>query len=373
MKDVLTKDLWFSKELNDEKTLQNIFYTISANKNKYEFTYATEWNIYSFLSLVYAEDKVVLNYYWDEVWFLLNSDDTLYYPSVWNSVDIETLDNSLNIYKIKFSNDNETTKLEEIKYNTSCKRLYDYKWLQKSWDYTLDIWWTDYTVYCPMEFFKDWSLQTYYDFNDNIKDYSWNWNDLIENNIIQMYEDTTIKTWRAVYQERSSTDSPWSSYISTLKEKSISKITLCQLVNFSQADISSWAELHWFNIYFSYDDWDQFRFAVRWWNNHISDFYAIYYSDNYNSPSVSTPLNSWNQLCQTYNWKEVKIYINWELNNTHPLDSSKIWKTIKYLWYGLLSSFIWYTTEKWSIDEVMIFNRDLSSKEIKSIYDWQRN
>jgi hypothetical protein len=72
--------------------------------------------------------------------------------------------------------------------------------------------------------------------------------------------------------------------------------------------------------------------------------------------------NNWYHYVSIYDWKQMKIYINWNLEDKIDTGGQLIWDSS---WTELN---IW-SYFQWSIDEVRIYNRAISESEIKTLYN----
>lgn len=95
----------------------------------------------------------------------------------------------------------------------------------------------------------------------------------------------------------------------------------------------------------------------------------------YHDSSYTNSINNWTHIAQVWNWVDLKFYINWvQQGASIPTvlsvgeDPNDVWG-----WY-----FIWVESFKenslkryfnWIIDEVSLYNTDLSAAEIKEIYE----
>jgi hypothetical protein len=87
------------------------------------------------------------------------------------------------------------------------------------------------------------------------------------------------------------------------------------------------------------------------------------------SPCTTYPtmINRWNHFAVTYEEREVKIYINGQLDPAFPYIMSRDIDT-EYGWPVLIGAVMYYDGFVGKIDEVMIFNRALSETEIRHYF-----
>ena len=114
--------------------------------------------------------------------------------------------------------------------------------------------------------------------------------------------------------------------------------------------------------------------ATNWWIwlwNHswlsFSNGFAIYSWWSWRVCSSTSLLSVWlHHIVWTFNWNQLKLYIDWILNNT----TNHAWTIVQNAW----TEYIWHHLENlmpppnWTIDEVIIYNNTLTPAEIKNQY-----
>jgi len=96
---------------------------------------------------------------------------------------------------------------------------------------------------------------------------------------------------------------------------------------------------------------------------------ASNYSWSNRPTSNSTiPLNQWSHIGYTYDGRYIKIYLNGVLDNTVDIGSDGTLQTnSNSLFIGTYGTSYYHTGE---IDEVRIYNRALSPREVRALYEW---
>ncbi len=204
-------------------------------------------------------------------------------------------------------------------------------------------------LYYDMETLRSWK----------IRDLSWNWNDWI----IAWTSLTTWPKWKArIYNwtadlitvpDSNTLDMTWSMSISMWIKPSqlpqnltdhkwlIIKRDATTLDNF-------WILLHW-NI---------------WWKINMQTYNSTWY---WTSSTFIPTVNTWYNIVYVYNFtdKTMKLYSNWVLDATYSWPNNLVPNNSPiYIWW-----YDWVGIFKWSIWEVAIYNRSLSSTEITDYYN----
>lgn len=82
--------------------------------------------------------------------------------------------------------------------------------------------------------------------------------------------------------------------------------------------------------------------------------------------SGSTSLNNWHHFASTFDWSTTKIYVDWVLKNSGAQSINTASTSTLYIWSGwTFSATFW----PWNLDEVWVWNRDLTADEISLLYN----
>jgi type II secretory pathway pseudopilin PulG len=111
-------------------------------------------------------------------------------------------------------------------------------------------------------------------------------------------------------------------------------------------------------------------YGFRWSNGDVWKLvFDIWHSTWYSSvESTTNTFNDvWSLVVWTYDGANIKIYVNWVLESSAPL-TAPITYSIGGLFMGRYGGGGYYYN--WSLDDVAVYNRALTSTEIQDIYNW---
>lgn len=360
----LLNTLWISNWWKDP--LDERYYTYSVNKalSKYQILWFLEWDLLSNDSIInstYAEwdlSKRPIIVRWDEVWILLDSVTNIPVQWLWVWVDIST---TTNTYKTTFSEEIIVqwtwTTLFSNYYNRN-KELLSNKELA-----ILD---DSLVLYMDMETTTmSWSTTV-------LKDLSQYWNNWECFNWL-----TIVDCWSNVwpkfinwYNDKSMFFDWIDDFISIPDSISLSpkkEITVIILFKSDTIQQSKWILTKW-----PYTSNYDYMFYITWLNVNSSSI-QFYNKDSLNnhliySLDVDYSDNEFHFLASSLSAidKKSSLYIDNTVSISNTNNSDEIRNTINN---NLLLMRWWSWFAKWEIDEVRIYNRSLSDKEIKTLYD----
>jgi hypothetical protein len=269
---------------------------------------------------------------WDAIGIILNSSSLLPIQTSWTWVDVVLASLS---YTAQFTNKDSVSwswsKLVII------KQTYNASSVQRR-DNSLAAYWDMDTI------LPNWTLA----------DLSWNWNGWVASGWILM--------WWAVWKYGKATYFDWG-------DDAINTWSWINLNISSALTLYSWVKMTSSGSY---------KIITRSpqntdWKFHlwISAGKANFWIKNtwWNSITWNTDLIAWvwYSLCWTYDGINMKIYLNWNLDNTMAMSGTiASWAADDVIW--LWTNWVTNQFLSWTIDEARIYNRALSDSEISNLY-----
>lgn len=320
--------LWVSQDTKDINTWNYFIYTLWLNKQKYWLVWF-QTSQTTYLSEVYANDfqsKYIWN--WAPV-VLTDTNENI-------TQDIDVL-NVPETYKVKF---------DDEKYWDNSNKLLKY-------------------YYHP-------NAISVVNFNDDkFEDILWN--------LTTVNKKPNITEWKVWNGMLINWDGGWL------------QVDLSQKIMTDKLTLSAWIKQKSYNLEETiesedecWDNWIIMRFRPDW-AYMVTDFkwtlcwYNYRYSPRwYHSSDTTISLDTWTHIMQVWDWENLKFYINWE----------QVWDTISTTYnpayvnpYKWGTYVIWIEAMDWNIrnnltryfdgviDEVSVYNTDLSASEVAELYD----
>jgi len=333
--------------------LDNSYYTYYTNSTlkKYQLMGFLENQIQSnntIFSQTIASDltnRYPLNK-WENLWIILDSITNIPIQNTWTWIDIL---NTTNTYKVYLNNNSIITGTW---------------WGLFTWIYN----WSETFLRDKNLASLDNSLLWYWDMETTtlswttllLKDFSRNWNNWLP--------DWTIEIW----------NSQWVVWKSTRFSSTIWHIDIIDDITFS-----TWLTFFWYvkRLWtgISQDIFNNNQFFIRTTpagEDINKPFEAFVNSDISPEPRVRSNVDSniweWYCIASTWDWNNLKIYINWELKNTQIRNITLDTAVSAQIWcWEQLNPLLW--AFDWLIDEVRIYDRALSDYEIETLYNSTQN
>lgn len=363
--------------------LDDIYYTYSTNSTftKYQILWFLED-----IDEVNINDNYVYALVWDrypitrwyKLWIVLNSETNQPLQKSWVGVD---LINTNEKHKVYLSDTHIVTwvwwpDLSIVIPNSSCKRIAYFNKNASNRTYTINPDGTEVQKYCFMDYVFDGSLLLNITWDNwTPEDIMWNFSYSLSNFKLQS-EDSV--SWKGLYSQRDTSENgtlitSWSSSVWIINNswvwKQLSEVSYCEWVKSLQ---SGWSAVHTLMSYYVSDDLIRFRFWNRVWSTNIK--YGAY---SYNPslslfPTIVLSQWEWNHVCDVFDGENFLKYINWELLHTSIVKLEDSFIPVDFSAANLFASSDLFDIQKISVDEMMLFNKALSSQEIKNIYNKQK-
>lgn len=161
-------------------------------------------------------------------------------------------------------------------------------------------------------------------------------------------------------------------------------MTNAMLVNYSfNYQISNWytanlwfymnsytgGTLVWLDTFSSPSQWqpNDFSTVELSWRPNSAYWFWVYTNTWWDKGITSwthTPLSSWHNWVATYDWSNVKIYLDWELKATWSLTDTKTRTTIFLSWRGANNNSL-----RWYMSEVILESKARTDTEVSDYYN----
>lgn len=360
------------KILLSSKVDEYPLYRLTKNLKAFDLFYKTKQR---------KKDNLIV---WDNIWIILNN-----WQNITTDVDLlaqNTTNLSINFHSweiLNWQNDSAFSKftLSKWVYNSSCYSLFKHFWYTQNWLYKINSAWNIVEKYCPMAYFYDEKVFSYFSFDNwELYDEVWNYN-LSSQNYINRSPNSWLfrNTWdtsTGSFANLSVDAKVYDNWETKSRNNFFDESTVCFWSNSNFSSSQKWLEISFYETK-SYT-WKVIDFSHRLTNSWLQEFWKIFYdytSDN--SPSdpkepsgsvVSTP-SDMNFYCWTFSKSYIKAYLNWEeifskVVNSAFKNSDKILWNITF--FDFPSSLSW--TSQYEFDELIILKKALSEAEIKTFY-----
>ena len=213
----------------------------------------------------------------------------------------------------------------------------------------------------------------------------WSFDEIIDNSFIDYSENAAtwiISWWVSLWTWQSWKSAvfdwvDWEFYVDLIKNiwwNSSSPHTISAWIK--PNSISSWTDnslREWVLVLWNIDlnnlweTWPWTHHWLIWWVDWPTQFWIWDWPQE--APGITASV--WQNIIVTFDWNKIKSYVNWNINKIKSREVNNTEMNIKdshlYIWKNISNSFYW-----WEIDELRIYNRALSEKEIKLIYEMDK-
>ena len=321
--------LWVSQDTQDINTWEYFFYTLGLNKQKYGLVWF-QTSQTSYLNDVYANDYQS-KYIWNWAPVIIWDDN----QNITQDIDVLNVPET---FKVKFDDEkywDDSNKLLKYYYHPNAISVVNF-----NDDKFEDILWNLTTVNKKPNITK-WKV-----WNGML--INWDWGGLqVHINPDKFTDKLTMSAW--------------------VKQKS-----------YNLEDTYDIASGCW-------DNWIIMRFWNNWWAYMVSDYqwtlcwYHHRYSPRwYHSSDYTIQLDIWTHVVQVWNWQDLKFYVNgnqvWNTITSQYVENyDDIYNTSDFylIWIEAMDDYVWWLTRYFDgiIDEVSMYNTDLSAAEVAEVYD----